>query len=138
VALVVIAEKNLPIETFAEPPRIFVSGGAGDFGQFRANHVGEPELFLQPERHCTNERGKSLRRVIDVRLEQAFELQQRLVIEADIVDVANRETRLAQAIRRGLRGETMVVLHAGKPFLLRGRDDVTVDDQARGRVVVER
>jgi hypothetical protein len=45
------------------------------------------ELGLEPERHRPAERGEAPRRVGEVGLEQALELQDRLVVEADVVEL---------------------------------------------------
>ena len=96
------------------------------------------QLLAQPQRHRLEERPKPLRRVGEVGLEQALELQERLVVEADVVQLLGGHARLAQAVGDGLGGEVVVVLLAGEALFLRRGDDRAVDQQGRGGVVVER
>ncbi len=74
----------------------------------------------------------------EIGFEQALELQERLVVEDDVVDVVE----LDAGLRRGntaiaLCGKAGIVLLAREALLLRGRDDLAVLDQRRGAVVIE-
>jgi len=51
-----------------------------------------------------HERAKPARRDGEVRLENALELEQRLVIEGDILDIGDADAALAQAVLDGARG----------------------------------
>src|SRR4029453_10755068 len=95
------------------------------------------ELVFQPDRHGGEERSKSARRDAEVLLEQALELEQRLVVEADVVELASRQARLTEAVGRGPSGKPGVVLLAGEALFLRGRNDLAVPHHAGGGVVVE-
>ena len=79
---------------------------------------------------CRNER-KPAGREGQIGLQQPLELQQRLVVEADVVEIA-RASRpgLGQAVVDGVLRKPGVVLLAGEAFFLGGGDDPAVDDQA--------
>ena len=102
------------------------------------NKVAGPELVVHPERHRTQKRTQALWRVRQITLQQAFEFQDRLVVERDVIQVIRGDASLAKAERRGRFRKAMVVLLAREPFFLRGGDDLAVADQAGGGVVIER
>src|SRR5262249_42971693 len=89
-------------------------------------------------RHGREERPHAARGDPQVLLDEPLELEQRLVVEADIVDVADADAALAQAVGDGMVGEPGVVLLASEALLLRRGDDVAVAREAGRRVVVER
>ncbi len=76
------------------------------------------------------------RRARDVGLEQPLELDERLLVEADVIDLRRRDAGFAQAVLDRLRRKRRVVLLAREALLLRRRDDAAVLDQAGGRIVV--
>src|SRR5262249_9068328 len=90
-----------------------------------------------PERHCLDERAKPRRRVAQISFEQALELEEGLVIEADIFEIARLELRLAQTIFDRMRRKIPIVLLAGEALLLRRRDDLAVDHDRCRRIVIE-
>ena len=92
---------------------------------------------LQPERDRHAERAEAARREGEVGLEQPLELQERLVVEDDVVDVAELDAGLGQAVVDRVRGKARIVLLAGEALLLRRGDDAPVLDQRGGAVVVE-
>ena len=67
-----------------------------------------------------------LRRIGEVGLEQPLELDERLVVEDDVVDVVERDLAFAQAILDRVGREVGVVLLAREALFLRGRDDLAV------------
>jgi hypothetical protein len=73
-----------------------------------------------------------------VRLENALELEQRLVVEADMGEILNADSRRLEAELDGALREARIALLSGKAFFLRSRNDLAVPEQARGAVVVER
>ncbi len=76
VALVVLGEKIAPLELLVK----------------RLVHLaGQVDLFLQPDRHRLDEAAETLRRVGEVGLEQAFELEQRLVVKDDVIEIGGRD-----------------------------------------------
>jgi hypothetical protein len=98
----------------------------------------DPELLLEPERHRLDEGGEAARRHRQVGLEDAVELEQRLVVEDDPVQAATvaADPPRLQAVAHRAGRETGVVLEPRETLLLRRRDDAAVLDQAGGRVVV--
>src|SRR5690242_1552156 len=78
----------------------------------------EEELLAQPERDRHAEALEPARRESEIALEQALELQKRLVVEGDEVDLRETHARLAQAVGKCLRGKMRVVLLAGEALLL--------------------
>ena len=81
---------------------------------------------------------EAARREGEVGLEEPLELEERLVVEGDGVERRRRSSpasgrQYATACAR----EAGVVLLAREALLLRGGDDLAVDDEAGGRVVVE-
>ena len=98
--------------------------------------LGHPEAVRDPERHRLPERGEPARRVLEIRLEEALELHERLVVERHVVELLGGEPSRLEAVARGVRGKLRVVLLAGEALLLRGGDDLPVDEKTRGRVVV--
>src|SRR5262245_35568321 len=95
------------------------------------------QLLAEPARHRLHEGRESRGREGQVCLEHSLELEERLVIEADVVHLLRLEPRPAQAKVDCTRGETRVVLLPRESFLLRGSDDLAVDDQSRGAVVIK-
>ena len=52
------------------------------------------ELFLQPDRHGRDKGAEAPRRIGQVGLQQPLELDQRLVVEDDLIDIGQRDTGL--------------------------------------------
>ena len=100
--------------------------------------VGE-ELLLDPERAGHEERAGSPRgRRAEVGLQDPLELEQRLVVEADVGEI--RRSRCRPASRQyvdGVAREGGVALLPREPLFLRRGDDLAVAQQARGAVVIE-
>src|ERR1700684_4623316 len=124
----VLAEQQplLPVE-----PRIL---GLERVGQQRLLK----QLFPQPQRQRHAKRREPAWTASEIGLEQALELDERLVVEHDPVDVLELDAGLLQAIVDRQPRIAGVELLAGEAFLLRGRDDAAVLDQRGGTVVVER
>jgi len=80
----------------------------------------------------------SRRRHREVGFEQAHELDEGLVVEHDAIDVVEFGARGFEAIVDGPARIVRVELLAREPFFLGGCDDVTVLDQRRRAVVIER
>ena len=96
------------------------------------------ELLFEPERQRHPERPKAARSELQVGLEQALELQKGLVVEGDVVDVAQADSRFGEAILDGAPWIAAVVLLAAEPLLLGRRHDTAVLDESGRAVVVER
>ena len=71
-----------------------------------------------------------------VRLEQSFELQERLVIEGHSVQIAVLQPRLLQGIPGRVNRKPSVVTLPAESLLLRGGDDIAVDQERRRTIVI--
>lgn len=98
--------------------------------------VAGEELLLQPYRHRGQERAQAARRHAEIVLEDALELEQRLVVEAHVVEVFEPRSGLTQAVGDGVARKPVVVLLAREALLLRRSNDLAVAYEARRRVVV--
>src|SRR5215471_5717910 len=95
------------------------------------------QLLLQPDRHRRHERPEPARRKRQIGLQQSLELHQRLVVERDVAQVAQRDAAFTKTVTNRFTREPGVMLLAREAFLLRGGDDFAVSQQARGAVVIE-
>src|SRR4029450_5309473 len=80
---------------------------------------------------------EAARCVGEIGLEQALELQERLVVEGDVVDVLKLDVGLVEAVLHGVLREARIVLLAREALLLRGADEMAVLDQRGGAVMIE-
>src|SRR5438105_1570012 len=102
------------------------------------NQVLQEEFFAKPHRHCHAERLEAARRERQIRLEEPLELEQRFVVERDVIDVVERISRGAQAISDGVLRKSRIVLLARESLFLRGGDNGAVIDKRGSAVVIER
>src|SRR2546428_10314187 len=93
------------------------------------------ELVLEPQRPGLEERRKPTGRDAQVGLENALELEERLVVEADIVQVGNGDSAGLETVLHGVRGKGGVPLLASESLFLGGSDDLAVAQQARRAIV---
>ena len=98
----------------------------------------EEQLFLDPERARHAELGEASRRHTEVRLEDPLELEQRLVVEADVREIADRNGARREAVADCMDRKRRIPLFPRKPLLLGRRHDLAVAQQAGGAVVIER
>ena len=84
------------------------------------------QLLTEPHRQELGERLDALRRVRQVRLHEPIELQDRFVIERDVVELVGRDPRALEAVLRRVVRERSVVLLAGETFFLSGSYDLAV------------
>ena len=103
-----------------------------------AHGARQKELLAQPEWHRFEERTESHRRVREIGFQQSLELQEGFVVKADVVQVARRQSGFAETIIDRVLWKTMIVFLARKSFLLRGCDDLSVDNQCCRGVVIKR
>jgi hypothetical protein len=113
-----------------------------EIGRYFCELAGEPfflkQLFAQPDRDRHLKGPQSPRGERDIGLQQPLELQKRLVIENDGVEIGKTAARLFQAIfDRGER-KARIVLFPAEPFFLGRGDDRSVCDKRGGAVVVQR
>src|SRR6266850_1816181 len=94
------------------------------------------QFLLQPERHGFEEGRESLRGVSQISLQQPLELQQRLVVEADIRKIVRSDSLRIKTILYRVARKVRIMLLARESFLLRSRHNLSVLEQARGAVVV--
>ena len=105
--------------------------------QPRSNLPRHIQLLLQPDGHGFAKRPISCRSIRQIRLQQPFKLSQRLVVKSDVVNLLRRDTCLRQAIVDSLLRETLIMLFASKPFLLRSGDQLPINNQSGGRIMVK-
>ena len=101
------------------------------------DHVRHPELFLQPKGHRLEERPDPRRRKRQVRLQETFELEPGLVVEGYPFEIAWTDASRLQAVLHGSPREAMIVLLSTEALLLGSGNDLTVTNQASGRIVIE-
>ena len=93
---------------------------------------------MQPYGDGLKERTDPRRRVREVCLQKTIEFKQGLFVEANEVEILRLKTCMSQAEVDRVCGKRRIVLFPSKPFLLRSRDDLTVNHQSGCRIVVER
>ena len=94
------------------------------------------QLVLHPHRQRGAERREAARRKGEIGLEQPLELEERLVVERDIVDLRGTRAGRLEARANRVVWEARVMLLAREALFLRRRGHLPVDQQRRGRVVV--
>ena len=108
------------------------------FLEFLLQQILQEQFFAQPDRDRHAERRETARRKGQIGFKQAFELEERLVVEGYVIHLAQPDTGLLQAIRDGMVRIAGIVLLAGEPLFLGSGHDRAVLDQGGGAVVVER
>src|SRR5688500_18782431 len=104
--------------------------------QLLQQRVSLEELVFHPDRQRLAEGREPARREGEVGLEQPLELQKRLIVEGDVVELRGREPGDLQAGLDGVVRKVGVVLLAREALLLRRRHHLAVDDQRRSAVMV--
>ena len=97
---------------------------------------GHPEFLAEPQRHRHQERPPAARCARGVGFEQAVELDQRLLVEADEIEILRRDAALTEAVGGRPRRKARVVLLAREAFFLCGGHDPAVFDETGGRIVI--
>lgn len=113
-----------------------IAGGVERF-QRVADEFLKEEFFLYPDRDEREELGEPFRREGVVGLEQALELQERLVVEDHGVEFRHRHPGVGEAEFGRFEGKVGVLFDTGEAFFLRGGDDATVGNEGGGGVVVK-
>jgi hypothetical protein len=80
------------------------------------------KLFAQPKRNGHAERAEAVRYQRDISFQQAFEFQERLIVEDDKVERVKRDPSFLQTIGDRIFGKRRVVFTPGEALLLRGSD----------------
>jgi hypothetical protein len=70
-------------------------------------------------------------------LENALELEKRLVVKHDRREVAGSDTSFGETILHGSRRESIVTFFSGESLFLRCGDDISIAHEAGGAVVVK-
>ncbi len=104
--------------------------------QLPQERVSLEQLVLHPQRERMAKGREPARRERQIRLEQPLELQERLVVEGDVIELCRLDAGDLQAgLDRVLR-KRRVVLLAREALLLGRGDDFAIDDQRRRGIVV--
>src|SRR5580700_2439566 len=96
------------------------------------------QFLLEPQRHGHKKRLEADRCIGEISLEQPLKLEERLVVKSDIVELIGPQAGFAQAEVDRLLRKAFVMFLPREALFLSGCDDLSIDDQGRGRVVVER
>ena len=131
-ALMMLGKQQSALEVLHLDPGV---GVCGDLFQLLAQEAFLEQLLLHPDRHGGAERLEAFRREGEIGLQEALELQERLVVERDMVDLGQRQPAFRQAVAHRLVRKAAVMLDPGEALLLRRRDDPAVHHQG-GRAVV--
>ena len=95
-ALVMLGEQQLVAD----------AAGGGELGQRLLEVRLLEQLLLEPQRHRQAEGAEAARRVGEIGLEQALELDQRLLEEDDVVDAVEVDAGGVEAIADRVRRES--------------------------------
>src|SRR5580765_2730952 len=95
-----------------------------------ADVIAHPQLVTEPQRQRRQIGLQTARCASDVGFDQTGELDERLLVKADEIELVHRNTRLAQAVFDGTRRKARVVLPAGETLLLRGSDNSAILEKA--------
>jgi len=108
-----------------------------DFFQHLAKHVFLEKLFLYPDRDRHLEGFETARRKGEIGFQEPFEFKKRLVVEGDMIDVAQLQPTLGQTIGNGVVRETGIVFFACEALFLSCCHDLAVDDKRGSTVVIK-
>src|SRR5580704_6963210 len=95
----------------------------------------EKELVAQPDGHRPRERAQATRRDREIRLDQALELEERLLVVRDKVEIGRPDAGALQTERDGMSRIVGIVPEPRKPLFLSGRHDHPIVYE-RGRTIV--
>ena len=129
VGFVVLAEEEMGKR------RRLASVGQGQ--QLLLQEALQEHLLLEPDRHGRHEGPDAARGERQVGLQQALELDQGLVVEGDVAEIAESDPALAQAVAHRVDRESRIVLLPGEALFLGGGDDLAVAHEACCAVMVE-
>ena len=101
-----------------------------------AQLAGHPELLREPSRYGLREGSEAAGDAGEKRLDEPVEALVRLLVEADVVELFGREASHLEACPDGLHRETRLAPLAREGLLPDGGDDLSVDHEYCGRVVV--
>ena len=105
--------------------------------EFTPDQLLHPDPFPDPERDGHEKTFQAERRIREITVQNAVELEERLFVERHKVEVADFEAAFSQAVLDCILRETGVVFLAREPFLLGGGDDFSVAHEAGCAVVIK-
>jgi hypothetical protein len=109
-----------------------------ELGEMSVQQPAREQLLLDPHRHRGDEAAQPERRKGVVGLEQAFEFQERLVVESDRIQILEPHPRFLEDVLARVRGKGRVVPHSAEALFLSGGYEAAVDEECGGAVVVVR
>ncbi len=117
-----------------------VVGGGGDLAAGHVEHRGDtvqnPDLRAELGAHRAGEllpgMGEGPKRSQD----HSLQAGEGILVEHHPVQILGGQASLGEAAQGGVLGQARIVLAAGEALLLHGRDDLAVDDQGGGGVVI--
>ena len=96
------------------------------------------QLLFQPDGHSHPKRIEAARRKCQVGFQKALELQKRLVIEYDVVDLFEGNTSLSETVRNRVLWKRRVMFLACETLLLGCRNNPSFSDHRGSAVMIER
>jgi len=118
----------------------FVMVGKQDFAlesQVLPDVLLDPELLLDPERYGFEKRAQAAGAVLRIGLKETLELDERLFVEDDEVQVRYPALSHLQAFVDCPRRKVVIVLDAAEAFLLQSGHDSPFFQETGGAVVVK-
>src|SRR5215831_12904736 len=107
-----------------------------EFGQALGEQSLHEELLFDPDRHGREEAAKAAGREHMICLEQPLEFQKRLVVERHRGKVFVFEASFLEHKTASIDRERRVVLPPREAFFLCGGNNLAVDEERRGTIVV--
>src|ERR1041384_6902937 len=101
------------------------------------NQFFHPNSFPNPERNRHEKTFQTGRRVSEITVQDPIELQKRLLVERDVIKIADVDAAFAQAIIDRAFWKIGVVFFARESFLLRGGDDFSIANETSRAVVIK-
>ena len=109
-----------------------------EFGELIAEHAPHKNLFLDPGEHGGEKADETAGRKRVVGLEEALEFQKGLFVKGDGRKVFEVEAGLLQNVAAGIDRKGGVVLFPSEALFLGSSDNLAVDEERGGAVVIER
>ena len=103
----------------------------------RLDDPRQVQFLPHPEWHGHDEGSESCWSVGQVGFQQPFKFEQGLVVEAHVVEITGFQAGLSKTEIDSVFRETVVVFFSGKSLFLGRGNDLTVNQEGRGRVVIK-
>src|SRR5260370_37105662 len=91
-----------------------------------SNQLSREELLFHPDRHRGDERTPAARRGRQIGLDESLKLEERLVVEADLVDAGGVDPGFPKAVLDGTGREALVGFLLRETLLLLRHHDYAV------------